>query len=69
MYMYEKKGVVMCMNAANELHEKNPQESKALENMARSLYFEAINYICFKLYNINNHKVRFCLDLYLLYCI
>ena len=45
------------MNAANVLHEKSPQESKALENVAKSLDLEGIKYICYKLYNVNNYKI------------
>lgn len=39
------------MNAANELHEKNAEDSKALENVARSLNFEGMKYIS---YNFSN---------------
>ena len=41
----KKMLAIKIMNAANELHGKNTEDSKALENVARSLNFEGIKYI------------------------
>ena len=59
------------MNAANELHEKNAQESIALENVARSLNFEGIKYISISYIMSTNTSYYFIpsLDLYLSYYI
>ena len=41
------------MNAANELYGKNTEDSKALENVARSLNFEGISILATRPYNVN----------------
>ena len=48
----QKMLATRIMSAANEVHEKSPQESKALENVAKSLNFEGIKYICHRPYNV-----------------
>ena len=50
----KKMLAIKIMNAANELYEKNAQESIALENVAISLNFEGISILATRPYNVNN---------------
>ena len=53
------------MNAANEFHAKNAQESVALENVARSLNFVGIKYISISYIMSTNTRYYFVPNLYL----